>query len=217
VVHDPERARAVAGDAIRPAAEVKNNPPDLINVDNPADRARPRNAGDRPSAAHLALDGARPPQVHLREGRREHARRTRRAHLLRPLRAAADRGRGGRLVRAAHAQQPAPQARRVRLTRLALYGTPLSLKIAAVLAHRVFPTRTARLPRTARRHRPAPTQPDCAAPQDVAPHFSPEPLSRGARRQRRRQRGGTSVAMDDASRIVERHAKSEAAHRRRSM
>lgn len=32
VVHDPERARAVAGDAIRSAAEVKNNPADLINV-----------------------------------------------------------------------------------------------------------------------------------------------------------------------------------------
>jgi hypothetical protein len=32
VVHDPERAPAVAADAIRLAAEVKNNPPDLINV-----------------------------------------------------------------------------------------------------------------------------------------------------------------------------------------
>jgi hypothetical protein len=32
VVHDPERARAVAAAAIRVAAEVKNNPPDLINV-----------------------------------------------------------------------------------------------------------------------------------------------------------------------------------------
>ena len=32
VVHDPERARAVAADAICAAAEVKNNPPDLINV-----------------------------------------------------------------------------------------------------------------------------------------------------------------------------------------
>jgi len=32
VVHDPERARAVAAAAIRTAAEVKNNPPDLINV-----------------------------------------------------------------------------------------------------------------------------------------------------------------------------------------
>jgi hypothetical protein len=32
VVHDPERARAVAAAAIRGAAEVKNNPPDLINV-----------------------------------------------------------------------------------------------------------------------------------------------------------------------------------------
>lgn len=32
VVHDPERARAVAAEAIRSAAEVKNNPPDLINV-----------------------------------------------------------------------------------------------------------------------------------------------------------------------------------------
>jgi len=32
VVHDPERARAVAAAAIRAAAEVKNNPPDLINV-----------------------------------------------------------------------------------------------------------------------------------------------------------------------------------------
>ena len=32
VVHDPERARAVAAAAIRSAAEVKNNPPDLINV-----------------------------------------------------------------------------------------------------------------------------------------------------------------------------------------
>lgn len=32
VVLDPERARTVAGEAIRSAAEVKNNPPDLINV-----------------------------------------------------------------------------------------------------------------------------------------------------------------------------------------
>ncbi|HEY5262041.1 MAG TPA: DUF4158 domain-containing protein [Solirubrobacteraceae bacterium] len=32
VVHDPERARAVAAEAIRSAAEVKNHPPDLINV-----------------------------------------------------------------------------------------------------------------------------------------------------------------------------------------
>jgi hypothetical protein len=32
VVHDPERARAVAAGPIRSAAEVKNNPPDLINV-----------------------------------------------------------------------------------------------------------------------------------------------------------------------------------------
>jgi uncharacterized protein DUF4158 len=32
VMHDPERARAVAAEAIRSAAEVKNNPPDLINV-----------------------------------------------------------------------------------------------------------------------------------------------------------------------------------------
>ena len=32
VVHDPRRARAVAADAIRSAAEAKNNPPDLINV-----------------------------------------------------------------------------------------------------------------------------------------------------------------------------------------
>jgi len=32
VVHDPERARAVAVEAIRSAAEVKNHPPDLINV-----------------------------------------------------------------------------------------------------------------------------------------------------------------------------------------
>lgn len=32
VVYDPERARAVAADAIRSAAAVKNNPPDLINV-----------------------------------------------------------------------------------------------------------------------------------------------------------------------------------------
>jgi hypothetical protein len=32
VVHDPERARAVAAEAIRSGAEVKNNPPDLINV-----------------------------------------------------------------------------------------------------------------------------------------------------------------------------------------
>jgi hypothetical protein len=32
VVHDPERARAVAAEAIRWAAEAKNNPPDLINV-----------------------------------------------------------------------------------------------------------------------------------------------------------------------------------------
>ena len=32
VVHDPQRARAVAEEAIRSAAEVKNNPPDLINV-----------------------------------------------------------------------------------------------------------------------------------------------------------------------------------------
>jgi hypothetical protein len=32
VVHDPERARALAAEAIRSAAEVKNNPPDLINV-----------------------------------------------------------------------------------------------------------------------------------------------------------------------------------------
>jgi hypothetical protein len=31
-VHDPERARAVAAHAIRSAAEVKNNPADLINV-----------------------------------------------------------------------------------------------------------------------------------------------------------------------------------------
>jgi len=32
VVLDPERARAVAGEAIRAAVEVKNNPPDPINV-----------------------------------------------------------------------------------------------------------------------------------------------------------------------------------------
>jgi TnpA family transposase len=32
VIFDPERARAVAADAIRSAAEVKNNPADLINV-----------------------------------------------------------------------------------------------------------------------------------------------------------------------------------------
>ncbi|MGI8429765.1 MAG: Tn3 family transposase, partial [Solirubrobacteraceae bacterium] len=32
VVHDPERARTIAEDAIRSAAEVKNHPPDLINV-----------------------------------------------------------------------------------------------------------------------------------------------------------------------------------------
>ncbi len=32
VVFDPERARAVAAEAIRAAAEVKNHPPDLINV-----------------------------------------------------------------------------------------------------------------------------------------------------------------------------------------
>jgi hypothetical protein len=32
VVHDPQRARAVAVDGIRSAAEVMNNPPDLINV-----------------------------------------------------------------------------------------------------------------------------------------------------------------------------------------
>ena len=32
MVHDPERARAVAAHAIRSAAEVKNNPADLINV-----------------------------------------------------------------------------------------------------------------------------------------------------------------------------------------
>ena len=32
VVHDPQRARAVAANAIRSAAEVKNNPADLINV-----------------------------------------------------------------------------------------------------------------------------------------------------------------------------------------
>ncbi|HEY5318745.1 MAG TPA: DUF4158 domain-containing protein [Solirubrobacteraceae bacterium] len=32
VIHDPERARAVAAQAIRSAAEVKNHPPDLINV-----------------------------------------------------------------------------------------------------------------------------------------------------------------------------------------
>ena len=32
VVHDPRRARAVAADAIRSAAQAKNNPPDLINV-----------------------------------------------------------------------------------------------------------------------------------------------------------------------------------------
>jgi Domain of unknown function (DUF4158) len=32
VAHDPERARAVASDAIRSAALVKNHPPDLINV-----------------------------------------------------------------------------------------------------------------------------------------------------------------------------------------
>ena len=32
VTYDPERARAVAADAIRSAAAVKNNPPDLINV-----------------------------------------------------------------------------------------------------------------------------------------------------------------------------------------
>jgi threonine dehydrogenase-like Zn-dependent dehydrogenase len=38
-----------------------------------ARRAGPRNADDRPSLAHLALDGAGPPQVDLREGRREHA------------------------------------------------------------------------------------------------------------------------------------------------
>ena len=32
MIHDPERARAVASAAIRSAAEVKNDPPDLINV-----------------------------------------------------------------------------------------------------------------------------------------------------------------------------------------
>jgi Domain of unknown function (DUF4158) len=32
VVHDPERARAVASAAVRSAAQVKNDPPDLINV-----------------------------------------------------------------------------------------------------------------------------------------------------------------------------------------
>ncbi|MCA1679156.1 MAG: DUF4158 domain-containing protein, partial [Actinobacteria bacterium] len=32
VVHDPRRARAIAADAIRSAAQAKNNPPDLINV-----------------------------------------------------------------------------------------------------------------------------------------------------------------------------------------
>ena len=32
VTHDPERARAIAADAIRTAAAAKNNPPDLINV-----------------------------------------------------------------------------------------------------------------------------------------------------------------------------------------
>ncbi len=32
VIHDPERARAVASAAIRSAAEVKNDPPDLVNV-----------------------------------------------------------------------------------------------------------------------------------------------------------------------------------------
>ena len=32
VVHDPERARAVAAEAIRSAADVKNHPPDLIYV-----------------------------------------------------------------------------------------------------------------------------------------------------------------------------------------
>jgi hypothetical protein len=32
VVHDPQRARAVATDAIRSAAQAKNHPPDLINV-----------------------------------------------------------------------------------------------------------------------------------------------------------------------------------------
>ncbi|MEA2933347.1 MAG: hypothetical protein QOI56_2132, partial [Actinomycetota bacterium] len=32
VALDPERARQVAAEAIRAAAEVKNNPPDLINV-----------------------------------------------------------------------------------------------------------------------------------------------------------------------------------------
>lgn len=32
VVHDPQRARTVAANAIRSAAEVKNNPADLINV-----------------------------------------------------------------------------------------------------------------------------------------------------------------------------------------
>jgi Domain of unknown function (DUF4158) len=32
VVHDPRRARTVAADAIRSAAQAKNNPPDLINV-----------------------------------------------------------------------------------------------------------------------------------------------------------------------------------------
>lgn len=32
VVFDPERARAIAADAIRDAAAIKNNPPDLINI-----------------------------------------------------------------------------------------------------------------------------------------------------------------------------------------
>jgi hypothetical protein len=32
VTYDPERAQRVAEDAIRSAAAVKNNPPDLINV-----------------------------------------------------------------------------------------------------------------------------------------------------------------------------------------
>jgi hypothetical protein len=86
-----------------------------------ADRARARgyaarspgswNADDRPSPAHLALDGARPPQVDLRESRREHARRARCADVLRPLRAKADRRRSGRverLVRVAVAREPSP-------------------------------------------------------------------------------------------------------------
>lgn len=45
VIHDPDQARAVAEATIRAAAEVKNNPADLINVALGADPGRVRVAG----------------------------------------------------------------------------------------------------------------------------------------------------------------------------